>query len=297
MLNSQYPIIALAMNQVSDMPFAIACAEAGVYPSVSTVTYHTASSTDYHRLVDDLILFKKARGNCDVMFSVYHRDMRDKALFKILKAAGVTHLELVMPWGNYKIAELIAEIQAIKDYDFTIMMRSIEFNKNEWRQTRNGTLYPYFDMLLLKGNKGAGAVGPQSVEEMFFIAKYQHPDKMLVPAGGIGTAQQMKFFIENGATAVGIGTLFAASVESCLSQETKEKMVQAEFAHVKEKTHPEKNSLVFKHLPKTSDLNHTLSLKLGIKRPDLGGHIYCGAGVDNINSILTLKEIVQKLVT
>jgi hypothetical protein len=297
MFNSEHPIIALAMNQVSDAKFAVACAEVGVFPSITIFNYYKdKGGIDYHLLVDQLLYFKTARGNSDFLFSMYHPHVSDKVLIKILKAAGVKILEIIMPWVEYDLNKFIDDVANLKEQGFTLMIRAVEYNKKAIKPARNGGLFQYFDVILTKGNKGAGSVSTQSLEEMFFITKNDYPDKKLVAAGGIHSKRQMNLFLENGAMAVGIGTLFAASTESCLSDQTKELMIQADFNKIKQTTYPEKNALVFKPI-KTADPNYTVSLKMGMKRPDIGGHIYCGEAIDSITSILPLKEIVKTLVT
>ena len=54
--NSKYPIIALAMNQVSDAKFAIECSNAGIYPSISLFNYNT-----FNLLLDDIHFFVKEK--------------------------------------------------------------------------------------------------------------------------------------------------------------------------------------------------------------------------------------------
>lgn len=297
MFNSQYPIIALAMNRISDAEFAVACAEAGVFPSISILSYYNSEgSIDYQKLLDALMYFKTTRGNSDFLFSMNEPHISNKILIKILKAAGVKILEIVMPWHKYDVDKFTNDIENLKSEGFTLMVKAIEYNKKAVRPARNGSLFHCFDLVLVKGNKGAGAVGSQSLEEMFFIAKNDYPDKKLIAAGGIYSKRQMNLFMENGAIAIGIGTLFAASAESRLSADTKELMIQGDYEKVKQTTYIEKNALVFKPI-KTEDPNHTLSLKIGMQRPDIGGHIYCGEGIDSIKSVLTLKEIVNNLVS
>lgn len=296
MFNSQYPIIALAMTiGISDAKFAVACADAGIFPSISITCYYDKHILNYSRLVDDILLFKNARHNTDFIFSLNEQNLTDKALIKILKAAEIKFLEIVMPWHEFSTEEFKDSLAILQDEGFILIKKSVEYNKLAERPTRNGTLYPYFDVLLLKGNKGAGAIGTQSLEEMFFVAKHNHPDKKLIAAGGITNKKQIDFYLENGAVAVGIGTLLAASLESNISTQTKELMIQHNFEKVKQTSYADKNALVFKPILTTSP-NHNASLKLGMARPDIGGHIYCGEAIDSIKSILPIKEIVANLV-
>lgn len=300
MLNSQYPIIALAMNDISDANFAVACAEAGIFPSISLAAYYKPNGPiDYHKLVDGLLLFRNARGNSDYFFAMFAGNVANVNLIKLLKAAGVKFLEITMSWQEYDLQKFLQDLENLKNEGFTVMLKAMEFDRNAPRPARNGTLFPHFDIIELKGNRGAGPIGAQSLEEMFFITKHMFPDKQLVATGGIQSKRQLDLYINaGGAIAVGIGTILATSTESKLSDQTKQLMIEANFAKVKQTTYPEKNALVFKPINGDieHDLNYNISQKIGMKRPDLGGHVYCGEGIDSIHSVLPIREIIQHLV-
>lgn len=285
------------MNHISDAPFAVACAEAGIFPSISIYSYTDGRThLDYNALVDGLRTFRTIRGNSDFVFSMFFTHVFDRVLIKILKAADVKILEIMMPFIDYDVEVFLENLTFIKSEGFTCMLKVVEYDKKSTNPARNGSLTQHFDILQLKGNRGAGGTGSQSLEEMFFIAKNDFPDKQLVAAGGIYTKRQMDLYIKSGgALAVGIGTILAGSAESRLSVQTKLLMIEHSFAKVQADTYAEKNALVFKPI-EMNDPNHVLSLKLGMSRPDLGGHIYCGEGIDSISSILTIKEIVNNLV-
>jgi len=295
MLNSKYPIIALAMNQVSDIPFASHCADAGITPSISIFCYQSAK-IKYSDLVADMMTYKAKHSNFDVVISIHMTNLYDFILRDLLKAAGVRIVEVIMPWEDYDMEKFLAALKEWQGIFEHVMMRVIENNKDAIRPARNGQLLPHFNELMLKGNTGAGAVSDQTADEIFDITHAAYPDKKLVISGGISTKERISHFMSKGAVAIGIGTLFAAAKESPLSEATKLKMIDAEFKDIQKISPSNRNALVFK-LIETQDLqNYTGSLKLGIHHPELGGHIYCGAAVDNVKSILTLEEIVQQLV-
>lgn len=278
----------MAMNQVSDTKFAIACAEVGIIPSVSVLCYLTETfAVDYHKLTDDLLLLES-----DIMFSMYESQVYDLILAKILKAAGVKVIEIIMPWHDYDMYKFGEAIAKLRDEGFLLFQRAVQYNPAVGRPARNGYWYPHFDGIIAKGNKGAGAITEQPLVDMIIAITKDYPDKLLIAAGGISTKKQVKAYLKYGVVAVGIGTLFAASEEACLSPTAKQKLVGGKFTP---NSLPGKNALVFKHID-SNDPNHTLSLKVGLNRPDLGGHIYAGEGINNIKAIRPLKDIVAGLV-
>ena len=108
----------------------------------------------------------------------------------------------------------------------------------------------------------------------------------------------MQKIITQGAAGVGIGTLFAASVESPLSDEAKRKFIATTVQDIVELKDTNQNAIVLGKLPgpiKTGeDWNRGESLQTGI-RTGLTGHIYAGHGVEHVTDILPVKEIVRYL--
>jgi len=148
----------------------------------------------------------------------------------------------------------------------------------------------------LKGNDGAGRPGTEPTKVLFDRARVMYPQHKFVPVGGIGTAEQVKYYVENGAVAVAVGTLLAASQESCLSLGTKQAMISATS---KDLMHLDKNfmqkALPFKKYLEDDDINHSQSLKFGIATNGTTGHIFAGNGIDHIDEIKSVKEIVTNL--
>ena len=98
-----------------------------------------------------------------------------------------------------------------------------------------------------------------------------------------------------GCIGVAIGTLFAASEESCISKETKLKMIESSSNEIKRlDSGAQQNAIIFSRIEE-DDFNNTNSLNMGMKDPT-NGHIFAGKGIDHIKSILPVKDIVQLLV-
>ena len=105
--------------------------------------------------------------------------------------------------------------------------------------------------------------------------------------------------MDAGAYAVGIGTLFAVSEESCVSKETKLKMIESGFKstirmNIDGGESVKQNALLFSYI-KDTDNNNTSGLVLGIKSAK-EGLIFMGKGIDSVDRIKTVEEIVKELV-
>ena len=76
--NSKYPIIALAMNQVSDAKFAIECSNAGIYPSISLFNYYKNNTINYERFIRETTLN-------NFMLSLTILDLKNKYVLTLIK--------------------------------------------------------------------------------------------------------------------------------------------------------------------------------------------------------------------
>ena len=154
-----------------------------------------------------------------------------------------------------------------------------------------------FDCLILKGKDGAGFIGNnnESIKNIFYKVKNDYPNKKIIVSGGIETKQQIKYFLNEGATAIGIGTLFALSKESSIPFNTKLKMSTNQIKQITNYNNDKKNAIVFSEINnKEDDLNNSKSLIKGIN--GIEGHIYAGTAVKNIKEIKPLKQIVEELI-
>lgn len=289
LLQSRYPILSVPMNQVSDINLAVAVQKAGAYPSLSLFNYYSYESNKYDLdLVDrDLNFFKQQTGSNGLLFSMGAKNLIfNKQLLEILVANEILDIELLEDVNDQTIPYIQKIRQQLKSKNFRIFLKET-----------SPKLVMEVDALILKGPDGAGrsSEGRMPLRDLFLKMKKAFPNIPMIPSGGIGTSEDVKSYLEIGAAAVGIGTLFAASTESSISYETKLKMVKSTFKDIEKFENLDQNALIFKKIDH-DDFNHTLSLKLGIKNPDLGGHVFAGKSIDNINSIKPVKEIVEDLV-
>jgi len=273
-------IMAMAMNQVSDIHLAIAVRQAGAIPSLSIFNYSSLEG-----LEDDLFKYQSEFGDSKILLSVSVRQIVNN---RVLDSIIANRIELV---------ELIpAHLEEAGADDVTVET-SLEVLKNNNVKVFEKCLgispkYRNIFGVILKGNEGAGR-GKESLSKLFDVVVENYP---VIVSGGIGTAEQVKYYIDRGAWAVGIGTLFAASVESKVSDETKLKMITAESVNIQNfKKGAKQNALIFKELD-GDDYNHTLGISKGVQDPDQG-HIFAGKSIDQVTSIRRVSEIIKDLVS
>jgi NAD(P)H-dependent flavin oxidoreductase YrpB (nitropropane dioxygenase family) len=286
--NCKYPIVAATMNQVSDLKLAIACHSAGILPSLSVYNYSLAnSSVNLEALENDIKQFQDTTGTTDVLISIA------KGHFLTPK-----FLELALKL-NIKFIEALLDDPPYMDVDVNLFW---EYKRNNIKIIPKvfGSLgiIKNVDAVILKGSNGAGRGLPYiDTDSQLDTIIQTYPSMPVIMSGGIGTSQDINKYLSKGCMAVAIGTLFAASEESSISNETKLKMVRASSKDIKQlSTGAQQNALIFKEgTAGTDDYNNTLSLVRGIKNPTTG-HVFAGTSIDNITAIRPVKDIVQELI-
>jgi NAD(P)H-dependent flavin oxidoreductase YrpB (nitropropane dioxygenase family) len=301
MFNTKYPIVAVGMNKVSDISLALAVANAGGVATVSGFNYLVPVNTlDLESLTADFELYKADRSTCDFIFSVEDRMLINyPELLEIFDRYEIKYLELITSPEFVKDnhARFDDVIKKIKKRNIKLLVKMITIpvsDTSEWKKYINDT----FDGIIIKGPNGAGRVlsmSSKSLLELTEICLKNFPGKIIIPSGGVGTSTDVLDLLCVGAHAVGIGTLFAASVESSLSEQAKEKLVMSDYSEVTQlnTTDLKQNALVFTDVEQDRE-NNTRGLLLGIQTGS-SGHIFAGRGINNVNKIKSVKEIITNL--
>ena len=301
-LGSRWPIYVPGMNQCRSIELYAAIYESGCIPSL-VVDYQQGQNDIFFDILSEMVRLSKN----DRMFSVtlFQHDLRDKEILKAVMAAKPAYIEYwpSISAGNNKptqqdlqnggqgFGELENEnivrmvIQTLKKHS-RILMRVFErqYSKQEH----------LIDGYCLKSKNSAGRYGFHSNQDLLNI--FCDTGKLLIPQGGIGTPQQVRDLLAQGASAVGIGTVFAASQESPLSPEAKNKIISADKSHIS-RLDSRQNALIFTEnlMPfDQNDWNRTESLKRGIANGE-DGHLYVGTAIEHIDRIASVKDIVTYL--
>jgi hypothetical protein len=287
-LESRYPILMAAMNQVSDLNLALAGHAAGIFPSLSFFNYWKKVDFDLTSVEQDLLTFKKRTLTTNLIISLGATQLLNDKILELLIETNFLKIEVVDGLNMSTIPQIQKIRIDLKNKGFLLFVKQIV-----------PKLIMETDVVILKGNEGAGTFSEKghshSLQESFNYMKKAFPSLHVIPSGGIKNSQDVSYYLNRDATAVGIGSLFAFSKESKISDKTKNKVIEStsdEITRIKDKN---QKGLMFDEI-RHDDLNNTLSLRMGIQDPTKG-HVFVGNSIDVINSIKTVKEIVEDLVT
>lgn len=287
---SRYPIMCAVMNQVSNLALALAVQEAGCMPSLQIDRYNQDKTINHDKVHAELGEFVLSAGNSNLVLVAAEEDLFDYAFIKAVRQHRISHLEIL---GN--------EVNTTAHWLDPRMNLAIQYVKQTTkiltRAINTPSTNPYADGICIKGKESAGFAGSVSVCDLFEQQK-AISTQAVIPYGGIGTPQQVKHYLEKGAAGVAVGTLFAATQESCLSTSTKLSMCNSSASDLVTFQETGQNALVLGNkesvLTDSQDWNRSASLATGIA--GRGGHIYAGAGIDHVTEIKTVKQVVDYLV-
>jgi NAD(P)H-dependent flavin oxidoreductase YrpB (nitropropane dioxygenase family) len=280
--NSKYPIVAMPMNGVSDVDLAIVVSRAGAVPSLSIFNYYTNGQLNFPWFEKEIKRFIDTTGSAEIILSMHWEHFMSEAIVNFLLKNKLRLIELFVRPADHNSWPALTK--HIEDTAMCVMFK-----------TTMSIPVSTFDAIILKGPLSAGRSfgGNGSLEERYDIVKQKIGSK-IIPNGGIGAPEQVKYFIDRDALAVGIGTLLAASEESCVSAETKQRMIDSTSADIKLIGPLNCRGLLFSRLDGDDD-NNSRSLHAGIKGTD-SGCIYAGNGIDHIKQIMPVKDIIEWLV-
>ena len=298
-LNCEHPIIAAAMNRVSDLNLAVACQKAGILPSLSLYSYISENSNivDLNNFETALKRYQDLTGTNNIIVSASNIDLNLNSIKTILVNNKVTFLEIIyhdlihIPLENRRSANK-ALITSLKDFYSSVGIKILP----KMTQTMDYTC-SHADGVILKGLDGAGRTESNiNPEEEIKKIHTLFPNLPVIFSGGVGSKTDVDHYLNLGCIAVGIGTLLAVAEESSISKQTKEKMIESNFSNITRLSiGAEQNALVFGKLEEGDDYNHSNSLINGINDPTKG-LIFAGKSIDNIKQIKPVKDIIQELV-
>jgi Nitronate monooxygenase len=297
------------MNRASTMPLALACWEAGVFPSLSIPFEKIRLEFDPEDRADavnqTLKEFKKNTGNCNVILGLTHEELDNPKIMSLLLDYQVSHCELHSVKQQTKMSNTVWERFANPDlyqqwYTEKLQQYStIKFMERcrEIQSSNNGVA------ICVRGCDAAGGTNPElTTQDLFDQQRQSTPNAVIIPYGGIGTPDQVAYYLDAGATAVAVGTLFAACAESPLSTATKQAMISAGADSLVRLSDTNQNILPLGNLTDIIDnqrqtgANRDGSLHTGIYGDGTTGHIYAGRGIEHVNTIRTVKQTVEYLI-
>jgi NAD(P)H-dependent flavin oxidoreductase YrpB (nitropropane dioxygenase family) len=301
----RYPILAVAMNQVSNVDLAISVAQAGGFPSISLFNFCRARGIIDWDFVDrDFQRYQNIIGNCNFVLSLDTEYLKDAypMVVAVIKKFKISHVEMICVDRHKDNVETFANINQnrnhLQDMGVKLILKAVAYPSDilKWATWDDGQRQ--MDAVGLKGPGGAGRVMEtnMTLEEMVIKCLAEYPDLPVISVGGIGNSDDVKQLMELGVMAVGVGTLFAAAKESPVSEEAKQKMIDSSAEHLTKLNTDslKQNSLKFGEFDQLDNDNNTMSLRAGIK-DGKKGHIFAGHGISAVKEILPVSDIIQNL--
>ncbi len=301
----RYPIVAVAMNQVSDVNLAIAVAQAGGFPSISVFNYYiTRGTIGWDLMRSEISRFQTSIGNCNFILSLDTAFIQSNnpQIIDLIREFKISHVEVIGVEEHRRDPSMLAKInhwltylqsQGVKLILKTVVLPDDLEHWSHWDSGRSRV-----DAFAIKGPKGAGRVMETdlSLEQMILWTQEHYPDIPIIAVGGAGNAQDVKQLLDLGVTAIGAGTLFAAAAESPISKETKLKMIGAGNSELTKLNtdYLKQNALKLGEFNSPDTENNTMSLRAGIKTGNKG-HVFAGHGINSITEILPVNTIVERL--
>jgi thiazole synthase ThiGH ThiG subunit len=281
------------MNRVSDAKLAIACHNAGIFPSLSLYTWQNRHDPgiNEHIVEREIKTFQDATGSNNILLSFLAADLVHERICELLVKFNIKYVEFIdgMRTKPLEDGKTIKEI-FIERYDLDLKVLTKRLNAQ-------GLFVPQaLDGIIFKGPEGAGrGEASINVEDEIKLLRIKYPTIPVIMSGGISTKEDIAKYLNLGCIAVCIGTLLAVSEESSISVETKLKMIESSYQSVTRTRLTDQNALIFSALP-DDDKNNTYSLIAGIKTPN-EGLVFAGKALDTIKSIRPVKDIIQELVS
>lgn len=281
MFNSRYPIVCSPMNGVSDLKLAIACAQAGIVPSLFLHPY--TNLADFSKSVTEVL------SHCsNIHVSSSLKDITINA--ELIKKLGITHIEILEFENNDVSIDNKKIINDLRAAGIKVILKILLTHVID-------QFIDIIDAVTIKGSEGAGRSAKDiKLEDAILDIKSKYPSLKIIASGGVKNKSDIESLLSLGACAVSIGTLFALSKESPIPNTVKNKLLQSTSDDIRRlKTGARQRAIIFDEQA-SDDFNNTNGLYSGL-RTGTTGHIFVGNALDSITEILSVQEIVDCLVS
>jgi NAD(P)H-dependent flavin oxidoreductase YrpB (nitropropane dioxygenase family) len=269
------------MNGVSDLKLAIACAKAGIVPSL--IPYTFKSFNDFFQAVN--VVLKESN---DIHVAISFKDIINNA--ELIKSSGITHIEIL----DYIPSDITTAnkniINELRSTGIKILLKVLLPHVID-------QFIDIIDAVTVKGSEGAGRSAKDiKLETIIFDVKQTYPGLYIIASGGIKNNNDIKSLLSLGASAVSIGTLFAVSEESPISKEIKDKLLKTTINDIQRLKNGARQRAVIFDVHAEDDFNNTDGLMSGLQTGS-SGHIFIGNAIDSVNEMLSVQQIVDHLVS
>lgn len=272
----------MPMYKVSNLSLAISVSESGCLPSFMADNYESIE-----QLSTDILEFKSKMNNQNFMLCIdlEKTHFNKLELINFILDMNIKCLDII----STKNKTTISIIKHFKEKNIKIGTRVFKPFKS--------ILFEIIDFILVKGPKSAGYINNGEFELINILQemKLKYPNLSKIACGGISNKQDIDS-IKHLCDGIGIGTLFALSKESSISDEIKLKLIENKNNVSKIiGFNGHQNAISFSKIEGEKNTNNTKNLINGLTTGN-GGHIFVGHGIQNVDEILSVEEIVQSLV-
>jgi enoyl-[acyl-carrier protein] reductase II len=280
----EHPIICSSMNGVSDVNLAIACAKSGIVPSL------TMAPIEWYleKLPSYLQKFRDELGHCNLILGITiptEYELLENYVLNLVKKYEITHCEFIFLINPDKHNSFKRKLH---DLNCKVLRKQVSLSKKQ----------DNFDALITCGSESAGYSMNRSTKKLFVFQRITTPDVPIVVSGGISTRSQINEYLNLGAIAVSIGTMFAMSEESSIALSTKKVMIEKTSSDLSRMKISGMQGIICRDVDKNDNSINPIDYRLqkGITGELDDGVIFAGIGIDQINEILPVQEIVRRLV-
>jgi NAD(P)H-dependent flavin oxidoreductase YrpB (nitropropane dioxygenase family) len=288
------------MNRGSTVELAVAVHQAGGYPSLCSWTYNGHSQA----MQQDLDRFVKLTDSNRIHLSFELNEFDHQIVHDLVRSHGIPTVEIIYGKTNtFRPTDSDSELEmALLRLLGPLKEQGTKIFKRVYDTVDQDTMDRHLlDGFCIKGVESAGFSSYTPVKETFLKQRKLTPGAMLIPYGGVGTADQVQDYIKLGAEMVAVGTVLALSAESTMATETKLAAVQKQSQDLVQSAHDfggverKQSALKFGHYSGPDDANGTVGLVRGLNGKK-DSHVYLGHGIDYVNEILSCEQIIQRLV-
>lgn len=287
----QYPIIEACMNQASSISLAWSVNRHGAFPSI------WCNVKDFQETRENWLEYINLVGNSQFLIPLSRSALSNYEVLKTIRDYGISHCEILAADLDGQYSDIEAWLNnaqvkaAIKYLQLTtkVILRI--------RDVIDAEKYSMFDAFSLKGSDSAGKTGVKPVRELFKEMIDLYPNSRLIPMGGVGTAEDVQWYMNNGALAVGVGTLFALTEESPLTSEVKNLLIRQTKPIVNLPDTEQNCVILADKIANENHWNRSESLKQGITGDGTQGHVYMGHGLNHVSHIRNCQELIDYLVS
>ena len=288
------------MNRGSTVELAVAVYAAGGYPSLCSWTYNGHSQA----MQQDLDRFVKLTNSNRIHLSFELNEFDNQVVHNIVRSHRIPTIEIIYGKTNtFRPTDSESQLEvALLRLLGPLKEQGTQIFKRVYETVDQGTMDRHLlDGFCIKGAESAGFSSYTPIRETFLKQRELTPSAMLIPYGGIGTANQVQDYIELGAEMIAVGTVLALSAESTMATETKLAAIQKQSQDLVQSTRDfggverKQSTLKFGNYAGPDDANGTIGLVRGLNGKK-DSHVYLGRGIDHVDKILSCEQIIQNLV-